>query len=132
MMKAMKNSDKPLFYIFCAEVIPVLVTLTVALEPLSDMLIYSDKISFWNSGYMLWGVLVVIYFAGCFHYVRKGFTTVSNFFSTTTRMLVLHIAIGVCGCLGALLANDINQCYILFMWVGFEVFNYYNTDKQCR
>ena len=131
-MDTMENSEKPLFYIFNAEVIPVLVTLLVAMEPLYDMLIDTGKITIWQSGYVLSIVLAVVYFGACAYYVRKGFTTVLKFLATTTRMLIFHFSIGAVGCWVAYLANDFNQIHILVLWVGFVVFDYYNTDKEDR
>ena len=107
------------WYVFCKEVIPLLVTLGVVLEPI----VYSDKVSdvFFYADAALFCAGVLIYFIGGFYFVRKRFTTWSNYLSVTKRTFIAETILCLFGVLVAYVMKDQSQYYVLAVWWGLSL-----------
>ena len=106
------NNVEKYWYVTCTEIIPLLITLGVVLEPLLDNASEADIIAYG----VLFGLCFLIYIIGGIYFIRKRQTTFNSYVSFTKRSFIVETILCLFGVVLASIMNDHMQYYILALW----------------
>ena len=122
----MNNTERK-WYFLCKEIIPILITLGVVLEPLVDL----DKISdtFLYVDVALFAVCVLIYIIGGVYFIRKHYTTLNSYVSFTKLTFIAETVLCLFGVVLAYMMKDTGQYYTLAVWYGVGLLDWVAPDR---
>lgn len=120
----MNNTERK-WYFLCKEIIPILITLGVVLEPLSDKV--SD--TFLYVDVALFAVCVLIYIIGGVYFIRKHYTTLNSYVSFTKLTFIAETVLCLFGVVLAYMMKDTGQYYTLAVWYGVGLLDWVAPDR---
>lgn len=120
------NKVEKRWYVVCKEIIPLLITLGIALSPLteivSEAVIIADRV--------LFGVFLLIYIIGGFYFIRKHYTTYNSYVSFTKHTFIVETILCLFGVVLAYLMHDNAQYYALALWYAVGLTDFLVPDRS--
>ena len=123
----MNNVEKK-WYVTCKEIIPLLITLGVVLEPWLDNASEAAIIAYG----VLFGLCFLIYIIGGIYFISKRQTTFNSYVSFTKRSFIVETILCLFGVVLASIMNDHMQYYILALWYGIGLMDVFTPSRRTQ